>query len=238
VKLRVFGDAATVAVAAAELLRERLREKPELVLALPTGRTPVRFYEELHRRHAVGALALDRVRAFNLDELMIPPSDPRSFRSFMERHAWGKIGLVRERCDIPNGSAPDPDAECRRYEQAIADAGGLDLAILGVGADGHVAYNMPGPITLPTHVVRLPDGLAASLEIDEAARPLRAITMGLGTIRAARELLLLATGETKATAIGALERGRLDPQWPCTYLAPHPALTTLVDKAAQPPGIS
>jgi glucosamine-6-phosphate deaminase len=156
----------------------------------------------------------------------------------MERHAWEKVGLVRERCDIPNGSAPDPEAGCRRYEQAIADAGGLDLAILGVGADGHVAYNMPGPITLPTHVVRLPDGLAASLEIDEAARPLRAITMGLGTIRAARELLLLATGVTKATAIGALQGGRLDPQWPCTYLAPHAALLALVDTAAQPPGIS
>ena len=237
-KLRVLEDAASVAIAAADLLGERLREKPDIVLALPTGRTPVRFYQELQRRYASGALGLGRTRAFNLDELMIPPSDPRSFRSFMEQHAWQKIGLARERCDIPNGGAPDLEAECRRYEQAIANAGGLDLAILGVGADGHVAYNMPGPLTLPTHVVRLPDGLAASLGIDEAARPLRAITMGLGTIRAARELLLLATGESKATAMGALERGQLDPQWPCTYLAPHPALLALVDAAAQPSGIS
>jgi glucosamine-6-phosphate deaminase len=216
------------------------------VLALPTGRTPIRFYAELQRRHEGRAIDLRRVRAFNLDELVIPPSDPRSFHSFMQRHAWERIGLVRERCDIPNGAAPQLEAECRRYEDAIAAAGGIDLAILGIGADGHVAYNLPGPVTLPTHVVRLPDGLAASLGLEHAAAPLRAITMGLGTIRAARELLLLATGETKAVAIAALQRGILDPQWPCTFLAQHEALLALLDPQAasglspsdQLPGIS
>lgn len=245
-KLRVLSGAEEVATAAADLLAERVRARPDIVLALPTGRTPIRFYAELQRRDQRREASLRRARAFNLDELVLPSDDPRSFRSFMERHAWEKIGLARERCDIPNGGAADLEAECRRYEDAIAAASGIDLAILGVGADGHVAYNLPGLVTLPTHVVRLPDGLAASLGLEHEAAPLRAITMGLGTIRAARELLLVATGETKATAIAALQRGSFDPEWPCTFLAQHPALTALLDPASssrlspavQPPGIS
>jgi glucosamine-6-phosphate deaminase len=246
VRLRVLGSAEEVAYAAADFVRDRVAARPDLALALPTGRTPVLFYAELERRHERGEIALERARSFNLDELALEAADPRSFHAFMQRHAWGRIGLDRARCDIPNGTAPDLEAECRRYEEAIAAAGGIDLAVLGVGADGHIAYNLPGPITLPTHVVRLPDGLAASLGLDASALPLRAITMGLGTIRAARELLLLATGETKAVALAALERGRLDPQWPCTFLAPQPSLVVLADPAAgsalarpaQPPGIS
>lgn len=230
--VRVLENALAVARAAADFVAERAAARPELVLALPTGRTPVALYAELARRHAGGTLDLSRARAFNLDELVLPPADPRSFRSFMERHVWQRIGLVRERCDIPNPAAPDLVAECRRYEEALAAAGGLDLAILGVGADGHIAYNLPGPVTLPTHVERLPDGLAAALEVPPEAWPLRALTMGLGTIRAARELLLLATGETKANAIAALRRGEEYPDWPCTFLSGHPALTVLLDPAA------
>lgn len=228
----VHDDAAAVARAAADVLAARLRAKPQLVLALPTGRTPLPLYAELARRHAHGQLDLSRAHAFNLDELVLPPADPRSFRSFMERHAWQRIGLAPERCFIPDGGAADLEAECRRYEDLLAAAGGLDLAILGVGGDGHVAYNLPGPVALATHVTRLPDGLAAALGIPSESWPLRAITMGLGTIRSARELLLLATGEAKANAIAALRRGDQDPGWPCTFLSGHPALTVLLDPAA------
>ena len=231
-KLRVLDGADAVAAAAADVLAERVRERSGLVLALPTGRTPLRFYAELQRRNAAGLLDLSRARAFNLDELAIAPHDPRSFRSFMELHSWEKSGLARDRCEIPNGAAPDLEAECRRYEDAIAAAGGIDLAILGVGADGHVAYNMPGSDELKTHVVKLPDALAESLGVPPEARPLRALTMGIATLRSAREVLLLATGETKADAIAALVRGVPDKQWPCTFLAPHPALLALVDAAA------
>src|SRR6185436_19886291 len=121
---------------------------------------------------------------------------------------------------------------CRRYEAAIEEAGGIDLAILGVGADGHVAYNMPGPVTLATHVTRLPDGLAASLSIPPEAWPLRALTMGIGTIRDARALLVLATGAAKATAVRALVRGPEDPRWPCSFLSRHPDMEVLLDPGA------
>lgn len=221
-----------MALAAADAVTEAASSHPEIVLALPTGRTPIPFYDELARRHERGRLGLGRARAFNLDELVLPPDDPRTFRSYMRRHAWERIGLAPGRCDIPRGDAPDLEAECRRYEAAIAAAGGLDLAILGIGADGHVAYNMPGPPGLTTHVVRLPDGLAASLGIPEEARPLRALTMGLSTIRSARRILVLATGSGKARAVEALVRGPEDPAWPCSFLREHPGLTLLADAPA------
>jgi glucosamine-6-phosphate deaminase len=281
--LRVLEDAAAVARAGADVLAEAVAAAPELVLALPTGRTPVPLYDELARRHRERSLDLARARGFNLDELVLARADERSFHSFMERHAWGRTGLRRERCDIPDGEAADLAAECRRYEDAIEAAGGIDLALLGVGADGHVAYNLPAvragsesrpaalgasrrfaalppdgfllcgpgqarpaalgasrrfaalppdPQVLPTHVVVLPDGLAASLGVPAEAWPLRAITMGLGTIARARALLVLATGASKATAVRALLGGVEDPEWPCSFLGGHPRLRVLADPAA------
>ena len=232
VRVRVLEDAAAVARAAADVVAEAVRADPEIVLALPTGKTPIPLYDELARRHSAGAIDLSRAHGFNLDEIVLPAGDPRTFRAFMEEHAWGRTGLSRERCDIPDGAARDLDAECRRYEDAIAAAGGIDLALLGVGTDGHVAYNMPGPMRLPTHVTRLPDGLAASLGVPPEDWPLRAITMGIGTIRAARRILVLATGESKATAVRMLVHGPDDPRWPCSFLSRHDDIHLLADPGA------
>ncbi|HET8647583.1 MAG TPA: glucosamine-6-phosphate deaminase [Vicinamibacteria bacterium] len=231
-RVRVLDDAQEVARAAADILAQAAARRLDLVLALPTGRTPIPFYRELARRDEQGRIRLRQARAFNLDELVLPREDPRSFHAFMIQHAWVHTGLRRDRCDIPDGGAPDLERECRRYEEAIAAAGGIDLAFLGVGVDGHVAYNMPGPLTLPTHVVRLPDGLAASLGLPPAAWPLRALTMGIGTIRAARALVVLATGESKASALRALVHGPEDPEWPCSFLTRHPDLQVLADRSA------
>jgi glucosamine-6-phosphate deaminase len=231
-KTRVLQSVAAVAAAAADEVAAAAARRPDLTIALPTGRTPVPLYDELARRHAAGWNGLAAARGFNLDELVLPRDDPRTFRAFMARHAWGRTGLQRERCDIPDGAARELEAECRRYERAIAAAGGLELAVLGVGADGHVAYNMPGPVTLATHVVRLPDGLAASLAVPEQDWPLRAITMGIGTIRQARRIVVIATGETKATAVRALVHGPEDPEWPCSFLGGHPDIEVLLDPSA------
>ena len=232
IRRHIFGGAPAVARAAADLLAEEVAAQREVVLALPTGRTPIPFYDELAARHAAGSLDLTRARGFNLDEILLPRHDPRTFRAFMEQHAWGRTGLRRDRCDIPDGEAPDLEAECARYERAITDAGGIGVAILGVGVDGHIAYNMPGPVRLGTHVTRLPDGLAASLAVPPGDWPLRAITMGIGTIRAARRILVLATGESKVTAVQRLVRGPDDPHWPCSFLHTHPNLDLIADRAA------
>ena len=230
--IRVLEDAPAVALAAADAVASAARAKPGIVLALPTGRTPIPMYDELARRHAAREIDLTQARGFNLDEIVMRRDDPRTFHSFMENHAWGRIGLARERCDIPDGEARDLEAECLRYEAAIAAAGGLDLAILGVGEDGHIAYNMPGDVTPKTHVTHLPDGLAASLGVPPEDRPLRAMTMGVGTIRSARRVLVLATGEHKATAVRMLVRGPEDPQWPCSYLCGHVVVDLLADAGA------
>jgi glucosamine-6-phosphate deaminase len=232
VRRHLLEDSAAVARVAADLLAEEVAAQREIVLALPTGRTPIPFYDELAARSAAGRLDLTRARGFNLDELVLPRHDPRTFRAFMEQHAWGRTGLRRDRCDIPDGAAPDLEAECLRYERAITDTGGIGVAILGVGVDGHIAYNMPGPMRLGTHVTRLPDGLAASLAVPPGDWPLRAITMGIGTIRAARRILVLATGESKAAAVQRLVHGPDDPQWPGSFLHAHPDLDLIADRAA------
>lgn len=231
-EVRVLASADAVTVAAADLVAAAVARKPDLVIALPTGRTPVPLYAALESRSAAGALNLSRVRAFNLDELLLPRNDARNFRTFMSGYAWWRAGLAQGRFDIPDGAAVDPEAERGRYEAAIAAAGGIDLCLLGIGTDGHVAYNMPGPVALAVHVRDLPDDVAVSLEVPQAARPLRAITMGLGTLRSARRVVLLATGESKTKALRVLARGPEDPQWPCSYLTTHPDLVVLCDRAA------
>jgi len=228
----VLESGEAVASASADLLSRAAGEKPEIVLALPTGRTPLPFYSIVASRHSRREIDLTSAFGFNLDELVLPPQDPRSFRSFMERHVWGRTGLKRDRCQIPDTTQLDLEAECRRYEAAIAERGGIDLSLLGIGADGHVAYNMPGTVVQKTHVVRLPDGLSASLGLPPEAWPLRAITMGLGTILASRRLIVLATGEPKAQAVRALVHGGEDPRWPCSFLTSHPSLEVFVDAGA------
>ncbi len=230
-KVRVYQDAKAVARRAADLVCQAVAAKPDLTLGLPTGRTAVPLYQELACRFRDGQLDLSRARGLNIDELLLPRGHASCFHSFMESHAWGCIGLDRSRCDIPDSGA-DPAAECRRYDRALAAAGGFDLAILGVGADGHVAYNLPEQIDDHTHLVRLGDSLAESLAVPSSHCPLRAITLGMGAFRDARHLLLMASGGGKAEAIRRLVDGPATAQWPCSLLRTHASFEVLVDHAA------
>lgn len=227
----ILDSPAEVASAGAEVFSRAAGANPDLVLALPTGATAVPFYAELARRHRAGELDLQRARAFNLDELVLPAGHPATFRAFMERHAWEHLGLDRARCDLPRPSG-DLAAECQRYDQAIEAAGGLDLAVLGLGADGHVAFNLPGQVVDGTHVITLPEELADNINAPPASRPLRAVTLGLGALRASRQVLLMATGTRKQRAVRALLDGPEDPNWPATLLREHPRFDVLLDRAA------
>jgi glucosamine-6-phosphate deaminase len=219
--------------AAALLAAAAASAKPELVLGLPTGRTAIALYDALADLWREGSIDLSRARAFNLDELVLPAGDPRTFRAFMERHSWSRIGLDPGRCAIFDSAAAEPERECERYEAALSSAGGFDLAVLGVGADGHVAYNLPGTAREPAHVVELPAAVADSLAVGAASRPLRAMTVGLGALSRARRVLLLALTADKARAVRALVDGPEDPNWPCTALRGHPRLdVVLTDQAA------
>ena len=189
-----------------------------MILALPTGRTMIPLYAELARRKAAKQLDVSGARTFNLDELLLPLPHPASFSSYMDLHAWHPLAL--RDTDIPKAT-DDPAAECSRYDAAIAAAGGIDLAVVGVGVDGHVGYNLPGPAHQETHMVELPDSLAQTLGVPASLRPLRAITMGLGPIRRARHLLMLATTVDKRAAVRSILDGPEDPRWPCSLLRGH-----------------
>jgi glucosamine-6-phosphate deaminase len=242
----VLSGVESAVATAAELVLAILSDLIELddvsspVVAFPTGRTMVPLYDELALRHAAGDTTLSRVRGFNLDELLLPSGHPATFATYMHRHAYGRTGLAAARCEIPRSDA-DPLTECARYDKALAsalDGGDLDLAILGLGTDGHVAYNLPGAPVASTHVVELPEALARALEVAPTERPLRAITMGLAPIWKARRVIVLATGAEKAAAVRYLVEGPLDDAWPCSMLCDHPAIDVVLtlEAASEPTG--
>ena len=230
-KIEILPTAAEVARRGASAFEAHVRAHPELVVALPTGRTPVDMYRILAARKKEGGFDLSRATAFNLDEVLLPRRMPQTFFQFMTRHAWEPLGIAPDRRFIPDGETDEPEAECLRYEEAIARAGGLDLAILGIGADGHIAYNLPGQAGPRTHVVNL-DPLTIATLGGGLQGPLRAITMGVETIRSATSILLLATGVSKAQALRRMRDEPAGEAWPCTLFRGHRDLTVIADPAA------
>jgi len=226
------------AAAAADRVAEVLLQRPHAVLALPTGRTPLGLYAELVRRSRAGSLGLHQARIFNLDEFCtVPAEDPHSYAAFLERELIRPAGVHAERVRLLRGDAADLPAECRSYDAALAACGGIDLCVLGLGANGHIAFNEPGTAwDLRTHVVRLTERTrAAQQPLTPTARPgaelwrcpTHGITLGIRTLLESRKILLLIAGEDKEAARDALHRGRPDPAWPVTSLIGHPDCTVI-----------
>ena len=213
------------------MLGEAVRLNPDLVVALPTGRTPIAMYAQLASERAAGRFDLARATVFNLDEVLLPRDRPETFFQFMKRHVWEPLGVPPDRRLIPDGETSDGLAECARYESSIARAGGLDLAILGIGADGHIAYNLPGQVRPRTHIVDLDPATIATLG-PQVQGPIRAITMGTETILRARRIVLLATGASKAEALRRMRDDAKNDAWPCTLFRDHADLTVLADGKA------
>jgi glucosamine-6-phosphate deaminase len=198
----------------------------------------VATYAGLRRLHAAGEADFSRVTTFNLDEFAgVQASHPGSFRTFMQQHLFDHVNLAPDRIHCLNGAAGDLDAECERYEAAIADAGGLGLQILGIGANGHIGFNEPGDeLTAATHRVTL----AESTRRDNAALfgdnyesvPREALSMGMGTILKADEIVLIATGERKAQCIERTVRGPVTTRLPASFLQLHPRTEMYLDRAA------
>lgn len=237
-KIEVFDAPDQVAAAVAERVAAALAGRPPLVLGLPTGRTPLATYAELRRLHAAGRADFSRATTFNLDEFAgVAPSHPGSFRAFMEKHLFGSVNLAPARIHFLNGAADDLDAECDRYETAIAAAGGLDLQILGIGGNGHIGFNEPGDeLAARTHRVRLAESTrrdnAALFGGDAAQVPREALSMGMGTILKAAEILLLATGERKAQCVERMVRGPVTTRLPASFLQLHGRVELYLDRAA------
>ena len=222
-----------VALLGAELVANRLRARPKLRLILPTGRTPLGMYAALRGHAADGSLPTGGATLFQLDEYAgLGPIDPRSYAAYLERELDGiRFAAMR----MLDGSATDLGAECARHEEMLAEAP-IDLAVLGLGRDGHVAFDEPGsPTDSGVRVVELHPSTRADAAPDfpDPDRvPSRAVTVGLRTLLAARELLLLVTGETKAQALRAMIEGPAGPGCPASLLREHPRLTVVCDQAA------
>lgn len=221
----------------AELIAEVVRRKPRAVLGLATGSTPLGTYKELIRLHKEEGLDFSRVVTFNLDEYVgLAHEHPQSYHYFMWENLFKHININAKNVHIPDGTAKDIPAFCRWYEEQIVKAGGLDLQLLGIGGNGHIAFNEPGSsLGSRTRVKTLDektrqDNARFFRNMNEV--PKYAITMGIGTIMDARQLILLAAGSGKAEAIAKTCEGPITAIVPATIVQLHPKATIIVDKAA------
>lgn len=211
---------------------------PEAVLGVATGSSPLRVYEALGRHVAAGELSLARARAFTLDEYVgLPPGHPARYDAVIREEFVARVDIDPEAVRGPDGDADDLDAACHQYEGEIRGAGGIDLQILGIGTDGHIAFNEPGSSLASRTRVKT---LTAQTRLDNArffdgdldAVPRHCLTQGLGTILEARRVVLVATGEAKAHAVAQLVEGAVSARWPATVLQHHPDVSVFVDVAA------
>jgi glucosamine-6-phosphate deaminase len=225
-------------VLAADAIEQLVGRDPEAVLGLATGSSPLGVYDELARRVRTGTLTLSRASAFLLDEYVgLPVDHEQSYRSVIRRDLVSRVDLDPARVLGPDGSATDLVRACAAYEDAISAAGGVDLQLLGVGTDGHVAFNEPGSsLASRTRIKTLTSQTrkdnARFFGGDPEAVPRHCLTQGIGTILEARHLVLIASGHAKAEAVRQLAEGPVSSSWPATALQLHPHVTVLVDPEA------
>lgn len=222
---------------AADIFESLIRTKPACVLGLATGSTPIPLYRELVKREKEGKIDFTRVRSANLDEYKgLAPTHPQSYRYFMQDNLFDHISIKPENTIVPDGLAEDVEAMCAEYERKIEDMGGVDIQLLGLGHDGHIGFNEPcDHFPKMTHEVEL---TAMTREantrffnsIDEV--PTAAFTMGIGTVMAAKKVLMVVTGADKADILEKVFFGPVTPEVPGSILQMHPDVTLICDEAA------
>ena len=220
---------------AAEFIYKAIEKNPNITLGLATGSTPQKMYQYLADMLNENNIDLSNVHTVNLDEYVgLDEGNPQSYHHFMLEEFFNKVNIPLENTHIPDGKSGDLEAEVKNYEKIIADLGGIDLQILGVGRNGHIGFNEPGtPFDSRTQVVGLTD-----VTIKDNSRffdkiedvPTRALSMGLETIMDTKSILFLASGEVKRDAVNALINGEITEEIPVTILRKHENLTVMLDK--------
>lgn len=230
-------DYAHMSQMAAKYIAGLITLHPNSVLGLATGSTPVGTYQELIRQHREEGLSFAQATSFNLDEYVgLGEDHPQSYKSFMNQNLFDYVDMRKHAIHVPNGLADDLEAECQRYETAIAEAGSIDLQILGIGRNGHIGFNEPDfKFASETHVVKLEEQTRqdnsrffGSLD----AVPTQAISVGMKTILQARRIVVMASGIEKAEAVKAMVSGEIQPNLPASILQLHADVTLIVDEAA------
>jgi len=237
-KLFIEKDYDALSKRAASILIEEISKKEDIILGLATGSTPIGTYKELIRAHKEDGLDFSKVKTFNLDEYIgIDGSHPNSYRYFMDEHLFNHINIDKSNTHVPDGKAEDLEAYCKEYDRLIEESGGIDVQILGIGSNGHIAFNEPAEeLSLGTTVVRLKestirDNARFFNSIEEV--PKTAISMGIGSIMKARKIILLASGKNKAEIMAKLLKNDVvTTQIPASLLKLHHDVTIIVDEDA------
>lgn len=223
--------------AAAHEMAEDIKSNPEIVLGLATGGTPVGMYKELIRMYNEGKLDFSKVTSINLDEYVGLPGDhDQSYRYFMNTNLFNHININKDKTFVPNGLAENIEEECKSYDSRIQEMGGIDLQLLGLGANGHIGFNEPGEsLSVGTHLTDLKESTIEANarffdSIDDVPR--EAITMGLGGIMKAKKIMVIASGEGKAEVVEAMMSGKITTEIPATMLQMHRDVVLIVDEDA------
>lgn len=222
---------------AAAIIAAQVAEKPDCVLGLATGSTPIGTYKNLVEWYENGSLDFSQVRTVNLDEYRgLPRDNDQSYYYFMHDNLFNHVNIDEANTNVPDGTNPDADAECARYEALIASYGGQDLQLLGLGHNGHIGFNEPAQeFDKTTHCIDLQEStIEANKRFFASADdvPKQAYTMGIGTIMKAKKILVVANGEGKADIVAKAFFGPVTPEVPASILQFHPNVTIVVDEAA------
>ena len=237
--MRIYecADAAAMSRRAANIISAQVIIKPNCVLGLATGSTPIGTYQQLVERCKNGDLSFAEVTTVNLDEYLgLAPTHEQSYRYFMNHNLFDHVDIKMENTHVLNGMAADPDAECTAYNELIHSLGGIDLQLLGMGHNGHIAFNEPGDnFGLETHVVSLSERTIDANKRFFASRdevPRKALSMGIKNIMSARKILVVVSGEEKAEAVYKSVTGPVTNEVPASVLQLHPDVTLVGDSAA------
>lgn len=233
----ILEDSQAVSQRAADIICQTVHQQPDCVLGLATGGTPLATYQQLVDRASQGLVSFSQVTTFNLDEYVgLPRQHRQSYWHFMHKNLFELADFNLARCFLPDGLADDLATACDDYERQIAEAGGIELQLLGIGTDGHIAFNEPGSSLGSRTRVK---ALAEQTRLDNARFfgsmeevPELAVTMGVGSILASRQVLLLATGSSKADAVEAFIEGPITAAVPASALQLHRSVTVLLDRPA------